>query len=63
MSIKDDMTSIDQIVDKVVADVHAQGQLSDDDANSIIEQMQAIEDKLSNLLAEFGVEIGDERID
>ena len=39
------------------------GELSEEEAQRIIELMQIIEDKLSDALAHHGIEIGDERVD
>ena len=63
MTIKADLEKIEHVVDEVVEEVHKKHELADTDIQSIIEVMQSIEDKFANLLAEFGVEIGDERVD
>lgn len=64
-ALTDILQDIDEDVDRVVEEVHGKHAetLADEDANAIMETMQKIEDKLSNLLAEYGVEIGDERVD
>lgn len=64
-ALKDILQDIDEDVDRCVEEIHGlhQETLSDEDSGAIIDTMQKIEDKLSNLLAEYGVEIGDERID
>lgn len=65
MSVKEIMTDLTEDVDRVIEEVHniSKDTLSDEDAGHIIDAMQQLEDKLSNLLAEYGVEIGDERVD
>lgn len=63
MSIKETLEDLNEDVDQLVKKVHELKELPDEDATAIIDAMQQIEDKLSNLLAEHGVEIGDERVD
>lgn len=63
--LKQILEDINEDVDRVVEEIHGLHleTLSDEDSGAIIDTMQKIEDKLSNLLAEYGVEIGDERVD
>lgn len=65
MSIADIMKDLEEDTDRVIEEIHSisKDTISDEDAGTIIDAMQRIEDKLSNLLAEYGVEIGDERVD
>ena len=62
-AIKETMTKIHQLADELIKKLHEGTELPEDDAHEIIDAMQAFEDKFANLLSEFGVEIGDERID
>lgn len=63
--VQEILKDLDEDVDRVIEEIHAHNKdkLNDEEAGAIIDTMQKIEDKLSNLLAEYGVEIGDERID
>lgn len=65
MSVQDIIKDLDEDVDRVIEEIHglSKDKLGDEEAQLIIDAMQKLEDKLSNLLAEYGVEIGDERID
>ena len=66
MSVKEKLTAVAKAIDEVIAEVHKEKHddgMPDEEAGEIIDTMQLIEDKLSNLLAEYGVEVGDERID
>lgn len=63
MTVKDNLLKMRAITDEIAKEVHAEKTMADDISQSIIDTMQHIEDTLSNLLAEYGVEIGDERID
>lgn len=65
MSIQEILKDLDEDVDRVIEEIHniSKDKLDDEEAGAIIDAMQKLEDKLSNLLAEYGVEIGDERID
>ena len=65
MSVQEILKDLDEDVDRVIEEIHAhfKDKLNDEEAGQIVDAMQKLEDKLSNLLAEYGVEIGDERID
>lgn len=69
MSVTAQLETLRKTVDEVVKEIHAlhnqdtEEGLPKDETDVIIDTMQYVEDKLANLLAEYGVEIGDERID
>lgn len=63
MTLKEHLHKLNQDVEATFADLHELKELSDEDAKAIVDTMQAIEDRFSNLLAQFGVELGDERVD
>ena len=65
MSVQEILKDLDEDVDRVIEEIHAhfKDKLNDEEAGQIVDAMQKLEDKLANLLAEYGVEIGDERID
>jgi ribosome recycling factor len=46
-----------------IAAIEKDGQISDDEANQVIDIMQHIEDTYMDLLEKFGIEVGDERVD
>lgn len=62
-TIKEDLEAIEHAVDELLEDVPDNVELSDEDAKDIIDTEQRIAEKISNLLAAHGVEIGDERMD
>ena len=63
MSIPNELDHMVKITDSIDAEVRKAAVLSDADAQLIVGTMQIIEDKLATLLGDFGVEIGDERVD
>ena len=63
MTIQTELHRITEIADAIDAQVRKDGALSDADAQRIVHTMQAVEDKLASLLADFGIETGDERVD
>ena len=63
MSIPNELDHMVKITDAIDAEVRKAAVLSDADAQLIVGTMQIIEDKLATLLGDFGVEIGDERVD
>jgi molecular chaperone GrpE (heat shock protein) len=58
-----DIAAIDKAVDKIVTDINDDGKIDDKDVQKLVDMLQRVEDKLVATFAEFGVEIGDERID
>jgi polyhydroxyalkanoate synthesis regulator phasin len=55
---------IQKAVQRHIDAIEADGELSDKEADEIIQDvMQKIEDKYMDLLEKFGIEVGDERVD
>ena len=63
MSIKQDIKDIDKAVDKIVDDINTEGKIEDEEATELVDMLQRIEDKLTTTFAQYGIEIGDERVD
>ena len=58
-----DTAKIESKVDEFIEAVKQRAELSDEEARAIVDLLQNIDDKLTALLGQFGVEIGDERVD
>jgi ferric iron reductase protein FhuF len=63
MSLDSEIDEAKESIDNIVSMVEKEEKLDDDAAKKIEDFMQWADDRLSELLAKYGVEIGDERID
>lgn len=63
MTIETDIQQIHKHVDSMISHIKEDEKVEESEVQLIIELMQSVEDKFADLLAGFGVEIGDERID
>jgi hypothetical protein len=61
--LNSDIEAIDKAVDKIITDIHEDGEIKEKDVQKLVDMLQRVEDKLVATFAEFGIEIGDERID
>lgn len=63
MSLEQLIEQSREIVTAIINKIKEDGQVTEDEVAKLVEHEQWASDQISDLLASFGVEIGDERID